>query len=197
MIIIIDGYNFLKSITGAKFITDHQMQTWIGQFETYQKKRKNRVLIVLDAGPSFYPSCEKIRSIEICYSGQHQTADDWIKVWLDKNKQKDVLLVSSDREIRAWAHQVGVVSISSQDFYKIFKEVLQEHEIIEQASDLTLYKTKEYESSDFYLDALMESASLDLSLIASKEDDKDQDFLRSNKKVSKSDKSLLKKIDKI
>ena len=74
---------------------------------------------------------------------------------------------------------------------------MQEHEIIEQASDLTLYKTKEYESSDFYLDALMESASLDLSLIESKEDDKDQDFLRSNKKVSKSDKSLLKKIDKI
>jgi len=201
MIILVDGYNFLKSITGTKFINDRQMNDWLSKFEQYMQKRANRVLLVFDAGPSFFASCEKVGSVEVCYAGQHQTADDWIKVWLEKNNQKDILLVSSDREIRFWAHQLGVVSISSQDFYKIFNEVLQEQQIIEKVPDFTLYKIKKNESNelmDEYLDKLMESAYFDIESFESKyEQDAQEQSVIHNKKVSKSDKALLKKIDKI
>lgn len=200
MIIIIDGYNFLKSITGTKFITEQQMHSWMETFEEYRKKRANKILMVFDAGPSYFPSCENIGSIEVCYAGQYQTADDWIKSWLEKNRQKDLLLVSSDREIRSWAQQMGVISLSSQDFYKLFKEALQESLYVQKIADLTLYKTKEesFDDEDQSLDELMHAASLNLGLAGNKYDkDQDEVVVKTNKKISKSDKSLLKKIDKI
>jgi hypothetical protein len=188
----------LKSITGTKFITDHQMRDWIAKFEQYMQKRANKVLLIFDAGPSFFASCEKIGSVEVCWAGQHQTADDWIKSWLEKNNQKDILLVSSDREIRSWAHLLKVVSISSQDFYKIFHEVLQEQEHKEQVPDFRAYKTKCDEPSDEFLDALMGSVRIDIQLVGNKyQQDEQEQSLGNTKKVSKSDKSLLKKIYKI
>jgi predicted RNA-binding protein with PIN domain len=198
MIILIDGYNFLKSITGTKFINEHQMRNWLSKFDLYVQKRANKILIVFDAGPSFFPSCEKTGSVDVCYAGQYQTADDWIKAWLEKNNQKDILLVSSDREVRTWAHQLGVVSINSQDFYKLFNDVLHEKQVTEKASDFVIYKIKKDEPSDDSLDRLMESAAYDIEAMGNKhQPDEEIRTVVHNKKVSKRDKSLLKKIDKV
>lgn len=195
MIILIDGYNFLKSITGTKFITDHQLHSWLMLFDQYMHKKPNKILIVFDAGPSFFASCEQEGSVEVCYAGQHQTADDWIKSWLEKNNQKDILLVSSDREIRNKAQELGVTSISSQDFYKVFKEALKKQEHVEKFSDFAVYKTKENEDSDEYLDGLMLAAAKDIKFINHKHPE--VGIVGQGKKISKKDKFLLKKIDKV
>ncbi len=198
MIIIIDGYNFLKSITGTKFISESQMHQWINYFQKYLFFRGNQIIVVFDAGPSFFQSNDRYGSVDVWYAGQDQTADDWIKNWLTKNKQKDILLVSSDREIRDWADSLSVVSLSSQDFYKILHNVVQEEELEQKVQIQSLHKTKENEQSDSYLDNLMEVGSRNIVSIY-KENEYTQDIERTpkNKQNSRSDKAVLRKINKI
>jgi predicted RNA-binding protein with PIN domain len=198
MIIIIDGYNFLKSITGTKFISESQMREWINYFQKYLFFRGNQIIMVFDAGPSFFESNDRHGSVDVWYAGQHQTADDWIKNWLTKNKHKDILLVSSDREIRDWADSLSVVSLSSQDFYKILHSVVKEEELEQKIQMQSLHKTKENEAADTYLDNLMEIGSRNIVSVY-KENEYTQDIERTpkNKQDSKSDKAVLRKINKI
>ena len=198
MIIVIDGYNFLKSITGTKFISETQMRDWINYFEKYIYFRGNQIMVALDAGPYLFASFEKHGAIEVWYAGQHQTADDLIKNWLTKHKQKDVLLVTSDREVRDFADDLGVVSISSQEFYKILDSVIDEEEHQQEIQMQSLHKTKQAESSDVYLDNLMEMGSRDIVSVY-KENEYTQEMERTSKSkhTPKSDKAFLKKINKI
>jgi predicted RNA-binding protein with PIN domain len=198
MIIIIDGYNFLKSITGTKFISDVQMHQWISYFQKYLSFRGNQIVIVFDAGPSFFESHDKHGSVEVWYAGQYQTADDWIKKWLTKNRHKDILLVSSDREIRDWADSLSVVSLSSQEFYQILHNVVQEEELEQKVQMQSLHKTKEDEAVDTYLDNLMEMGSRSIVSVY-KENEYTQGVERTpkHKKNSRTDRVVLKKINKI
>ena len=104
-------------------------------------------------------------------------------------------MVSSDREIRNKAQELGVTSISSQDFYKVFKEALKKQKKIEHLSDFAVYKTKKNEDSDEYLDSLMESAAKDIKFTGHKH--LEVEITPQSKKISKKDKFLLKKIDKV
>ncbi|MBI2345129.1 NYN domain-containing protein [Candidatus Dependentiae bacterium] len=198
MIIVIDGYNFLKSITGTKFIPESQMLDWINYFQKYIYYRGNQIIVALDAGPYLYESYQRYGAVEVWYAGQYQSADDWIKNWLNKNKQKDILLVSSDREIRSCANDLGLVSISSQEFYDILDTVLQEQEHKQEIQMQSLHKTKQDDVSDLYLDSLMEMNSRSMVSVH-KENEYTQDIKRTskNKKNSKSDRNFLKKINKI
>ena len=199
MIIVIDGYNFLKLVIGTTFVSDSQMSYWINYFQDYVDYRGNKIIIVLDAGPYTFQSYQKHGSVDVWYSGQYQTADDWIKNWLLKNKHKDILLVSSDREIRDFADGLNIVSIVSQEFYKIVDNLIEESkkEYIKESSQVFI-KTKGYESSDRYLDSLMEMGSRDIVSVY-KENDYTQKVDRNSKskQESKIDKIFLKKINKI
>ncbi len=198
MIIVIDGYNFLKSITGTKFIPEAEMKDWIGYFQHYVSYRGNQVIVVFDAGPSFFESYDKQGNVDVWYAGQHQTADDWIKKWLGKNNNKDVLLVSSDREIRKWADELAVISISSQDFYTILNTVLAEQDYHPKIQIQSLYKTKQNEASDIYLDSLMEIGSRNVVSVYKEIEYTDPiQRIPKNKQNSKVDRAFLKKINKI
>ena len=198
MIIIIDGYNYLKSTTGSKFISDGQMREWIHALEKYVYYRGNQIIVVFDAGPYLFASSDRYGSVEVWYAGQYQTADDWIKAWLLKNKEKDLLLVSSDREIRNCADGLNLVSISSQEFFKIFNAVLEQEEHQEDILIQSVHKTKKDENSDDYLDHLMEAGSRSIVSVH-KENEYTHGIQRTSKdkRTSKSDKFFLKKINKI
>lgn len=198
MIIMIDGYNFLKSITGTKFISEQQMRDWISYFEKYIGYKGNKVIVVFDAGPYLFASSDRYGAVEVWYAGQHQTADDWIKKWLSKNKEKDILLVSSDREIRDCAENLDVVSISSQDFYQLLDDLIEEQEHQQDIQMQSLHKTKQAEVSDAYLDNLMEVGSRNIvSVYKENEYTHETGRVSKNKQTSKADKVFLRKINKI
>jgi len=198
MIIIIDGYNFLKSITGTKFISECQMRYWINYFEKYIYYRGNQVIVALDAGPYLFASSESHGAVDVWYAGQHQTADDWIKAWLTKNRHKDILLVTSDRQVRDCAENLGIVSISSQDFYKILQTVVEGQEHQEEMWLQSLHKTKNNEPNDAYLDNLMDQGSRNIvSIYKENEYTHPIDRTSQNKQKSKSDKAFLRKINKV
>ena len=198
MIIIIDGYNYLKSATGTKFVSEDKMREWIHALEKYVYYRGNHIIVVFDAGPYLFASSDRYGSVEVWYAGQYQTADDWIKTWLLKNREKDLLLVSSDREIRNCADRLNLVSISSQEFFKIFNAVLEQQEDEHEIHTQSVYKTKQDELSDDFLDHLMEVGSRNI-VSAHKENEYTHEThrLSKDKHTSKLDKFFLKKINKI
>jgi len=173
------------------------MLDWIVAFQKYIHLRGNEVVLVFDAGPSFYPTIERHGAVEVVYAGQHQTADDFLKSWLVKKQDCDVLLVTSDREIRSWADTLHVASVSSQDFNRLFVDVMKHEQRQQVVLQQTMYKTKVHKVSDAALDDLMELGSRDLVGSNIKTEYEGVFRVRDGKKVSKADRSIMKKINKI
>lgn len=199
MVIIIDAYNYIKSISAQHFADERAIASWIAIFQNYTRLRGNKVILVFDAGPSYFQTKESYGSVQVVYAGHQRTADDVIKDWMQENAETDALLVTSDRQIRDFGQRFAIISISSFDFHKVFSSVMQEEEHSEQVLQETVYKIKKNERSDNdELDRLMEEGSRHLvaGLIKS---DHDQSVMRirDGKKASKVDKHAMKKINKI
>ncbi len=172
----------------------------MGKFQQYMFYKNNRIIVVFDAGPFFYPSCQWHGAVEVWYAGQDQTADDFLKKWLTKHQGLDVLLVSSDREVRNWAQALQLSSISSQDFYTLFSDSLKQEEKSLVLLQQTMHKTKAEEHIDAQLDLLLEQSSRNLVLEVVKNEyneDNSKVRIRNGKKTSKIDKAILRKINKI
>ncbi len=198
MIIIIDAYNFLKSISAHKQVGDSVIQSWIATFQKYMKLRKNKVILVFDAGPFFNQSKEMHGGVEVVYAGQSQTADDVLKIWLERNASLDILLVTSDRQIRNHALNLGAVSISSQDFFRVFNIVMKEQEQVEHHFQATIHKVNRADQEmNQDLDLLMERSSRNLIAHDLKNEYDEDVRVKSSFKMSKSDREIMKKIDKI
>lgn len=119
MLIIIDAYNVLKQTLPSRDISDRKRTKFIMQMAAYAKLRKHTVVVVFDGGPYHWPSRGHEHGILVIYSGARQTADKVIQDYVQENKNKKPLLVSSDRELCAWVSQEGVISIGSLEFCNI------------------------------------------------------------------------------
>ena len=197
MIIVIDAYNYIKSISSDRFVDESVVNRWIATFQNYVALRGNKVVLVFDAGPSFYPTTENHGDVQVLYAGQRQTADDVLKIWVERHATQDILLVTSDRQIRDHAQNFQVVSMSSQDFHKIFSNVIKQEHTREQVMQQTIHKTKTDESDDQSLDRLMEQGSRGLVAASHKNEYDTVVRVRNGTKASKADKQAMKKIDKI
>lgn len=195
MTIIIDAYNFIKHISGKTFVSDKEIYDWIQMFKEYVLLKNNRIVLVFDAGPGIYQSNDVFGNVTIIYSGQKQSADDVIKNWLMKWQNIETLLVTSDREIRNFAADLDVLSVASDDFYKIFNRVMQQEIYYEQKVMHTLHKVSDVQSLE--LDELMEKSSRFLGQDSTPRDDFGSIRIRNGKKIAKQDKRILKKLEKI
>lgn len=195
MIILIDAYNLFKTVLHSKFVQKTERLIFLQLFEKYATMRSHEIILVFDGGSDAYELIDKYNLIKIYYSGYKQTADDLIKIKLKLLKGQDVLLVTSDRDIRQFAQQCSIESIGSQEFYKILQNVMKRKEQQKIVIVQNVYKTSD--NDDIELDSLMEMGSRKL---VTKEQDKEVKFVMQNgfkKYDSKKDKKLLKKIVKI
>lgn len=197
MIIVIDAYNYIKSVTSERFIDESSINRWISTFQDYVRLRGNKVVLVFDAGPFFYQTTENHGGVQVIYAGQRQTADDALKIWVERHVGQDILLVTSDRQVRDHAQNLQVVSISSQDFYKVFNSLMRQEHHYEQKMTQTIHKTKQNEQVDFDLDRLMEQASRNLVAAVDKNEYDIPVRVRDGTKACKADKQIMKKINKI
>lgn len=111
MIIVIDGYNLLKTLYGVSTVTERQKKGYLEQLKRYAVKRKHRIVVIFDGGYYDYPLLEKQGKISIIYSGTRQNADQVIQVYLSDNKDKDILLVTNDIELINYAKKLAIISI--------------------------------------------------------------------------------------
>ena len=195
MVIVIDAYNYIKHVSATSFVPESEIIDWIDRFKEYADKRHNQVILVFDAGPGDYKSSDRFGDVIVMYSGQMQSADDVIKDWLSDRRGQDILLVTSDREICDYANRIDIVSVGSQDFYRIFEHVMGQEEEYEQQVAQAIHKTTEQELEG--LDKLMEVGSRNLVKEQIHRDETMDIRVRNGKKASREDKRLLRKIEKI
>lgn len=189
MIIIIDGYNLLKQLHVGMYIQEETRQQLLKLFGAYQKKRGHTLIVIFDGGQAFWPIQEEKSGVSVVYAGINKTADDYIKNFITEFYDQDLLLVSSDRELNHWADKHGVVSLNSIPFFQIVKASLESNVQYKKPANLV----KISGSDDPILDMLME----DSTVIMKDEDMPRNSEHRLNKDISKLERLLRKKLEKL
>ncbi len=194
MNIIIDGYNLLKQVCKKKEITERERSRF-GQFAaSYATKKKHTIYIIYDGGPFDRPTSEKRGSVITVYSGRRSTADDVIKTYIDEKILKDMLIVTTDRQLTNYAAHAHIPSLDSLDFYGFMQGLaskIQERVGFKKVSG-EAHKLHEEEVSP-ELDALMQEAA---SVLLYKREE-DEEKAKKGQKPSKKERialALLKKL---
>jgi|GEM_PF-418984 predicted RNA-binding protein with PIN domain len=201
MIIIIDAYNYLKNILHVSFVEEAQINVCIREYIHYAAMRNNQILLVFDAGPYDQITYKNVgKNVVVYYSGSWCSADDVIKDLVLKKRQEDILLVTSDREICAFADMHDIVSIGVLDFHEIWRVVMKSCKKVQARYSNEVVKTSTNE--DAYIDYIMELGSRTLvpkddAWHTKAEQAVAIEMIVYDKKISKLDKKLLKKLNKI
>lgn len=193
MIIVVDAYNLLHAMPSyKKTLTDQERIRFVKQLGAYGRRKGHKMVVVFDGGRFEWPNKEKLHSVYVVYSGIHESADDYIKEYLHLHRAQEILLVSSDREINRVADHLSIASINSFDFYQLLKEALQEKGSVSGGSEDIVKMTDETNSA---IDELMMNAAKNMP---TKADDLVVGTARAGeKKLSKHDRVLLKKLHKL
>jgi len=156
MVLLIDGYNVLKQVFYDRKVGRQERKDFIAQLGAYGKKKQHKVVLVFDGGPYERDWQEKVAGVYVIYSGTLESADDYIKRYLKKNKELDLLLISSDRELRSAAARCGIESMRSHEFYKAVQDALKSG-AGKTAKESDIVKLSE--DQDLELDELMREGS--------------------------------------
>ena len=195
MIIVIDGYNLLKLLHG-KETDDVHKRSFISLMGRYIKRRNHKVIVVFDAGPCRYPMHEKYHGIQVIYSGEYKTADDVIIQFVDENKQKEMLVVTRDREIISAIKGFDKEAMNPMDFYKTVQNVFEMSQKKKRAQYGDVKKTSEDSTDD--LDSLMIEASMMKDVYSHSDEDDIIDYHKPKGNASsKKNKKFQKIVDKL
>lgn len=193
MIIVVDAYNVVKQIVNKKEITDSERTAFLNQMQNYARQRKHSMIIVFDGGPTQWPSQEAMGKLRVVYSGYQDNADTYIKDYLTNHRDRDLFLVSSDRELRDAADRLHIPWIDAMSFYKIVQERMREQPARKKVgAPGPVVKTATTHEPE--LDELMQEAT---QYIEHKEEDGPPARQTSKEKVPKKKRMLMRKIDKL
>lgn len=195
MIIIVDAYNLLRALPPhGRTISESERNKFFAEVGRYGRRKGHKMVVVFDGGPYEWTYKERVNGVHVVYSGVHETADDYIKGYLDTVRAKDVLLVSSDRELNAWACKLDIPSIGSFQFYQLMQEALRSGEFKKDVAEGEAVKITEQKDEE--IDKIMQEASKVVSL-------KSEDMVRGRQelprkgKPGKNERKLLKKLKKL
>lgn len=117
--IIIDGYNLLRFVQAAETdspLSDFQMCHIIGR---YLRATRQKGQVVFDGiGPPYKNDFHKISGLKVYFSGRAADADSVIRKKINASSApKNLMIVSSDREIRGSARARKAGSVKSDEFW--------------------------------------------------------------------------------
>jgi len=121
--VIIDGYNLLHASPNMSVrreeLLENARNRLIEKLSNYKRQKNVSISIIFDGWKNGMPiqNQELSRGIKIIYSKLGEKADDVIKR-LIANSSEEIVVVSSDREIRDFAEKHSTVSLSSSEFEK-------------------------------------------------------------------------------
>ena len=195
MIIVVDAYNLLRAVPPyKKTITDKERVQFIAQLSAYGRRKGHKVVIVFDGGPHEWPFKENMKTVLVVYSGIHESADDYIKEYIDIHKAKDLMLVSSDSELNRYAARLNIPSIDSSTFHQLLMQELsaRQSSVAVQSNDQVVIMHDSAES----IDAIMMEASKNVP-VKSEDFVVQKDRAARSEHVSKQERALLKKLNKL
>lgn len=191
MILLIDAYNVIKMALGKHHIRDDERVQFIVDLSRYSKKKSLTLIAVFDGGPTAWPSKDIVKGITVVHSGTKESADDYIKHYLVTHKGRDILMISSDRELCEWASRQGVPSLDALEFYSLMRLALQKPKEDSTLHGTRVVKTTQEEHPE--LDMLMEQ-----EIVGGKvEEVAGRATKREGKQLSKIDRLLFEKMKKL
>ena len=195
MILLIDAYNLLKQLFGQE-ISKRQRVTYIRNLNAYAKIKHHSIVLVFDGGFFDYPIREKQGSVLSIDAGKNRTADELIMEYIDKHKAKDMVLVSSDRELINYASKHDIVAVDSRVFDRYVQQALEKPQEQMVPTSQKAHKIHP-EYNDEELDALMQEASQ--MVVQKPEDDttNKQVSRRKSSKLSKKERKIMAKLKKL
>ncbi len=115
---ILDGYNLLKQDEHLALLNFQAGRVaFLRQIETQnlQGSASNQVTVVFDG--QLGGSRERYSvGIDVVYTAG-ETADDWIKRFVeDSQTPKNIVVVTDDRDIRRWVRSLGAVIMGAREF---------------------------------------------------------------------------------
>lgn len=158
MKVIVDAYNVLYAMVKTDRVNENERKHFIGLLAAYAKRKKNKVIVVFDAGPFLFPSTEQQKGITVKYSGPNDSADDIIMRYIKKHQGQSMMLASSDRELCLAAQYYAVESVTAQDFHAL----LVEYQMDKAPLKKTDQAIKISSDSDEMVDALMRQTRVPL-----------------------------------
>jgi len=209
VIVIIDGYNLLKQVfnkvKGKLDIFRDQLVKELSFYKKIKNEEIKEIIVVFDGGLSLHSERQIQNGVVVIFSGQKKSADDWIFEYVQKNANKELLLISKDNELKFRCSKFNVDAIDVFDFYDIVLNTItvQASKDFEKNND-TIHK---YESDDYIygqledfssknnkaLDILMSHADLEFKKAEIDEKHK----IPKSFKVAKKEKRIYKKIKKL
>lgn len=122
---IIDGNNLIGCSPDISLEDKNSRSEIIAIVKKYQKKKKSKVIVVFDGEPDTFSNEENpTEKIVVKYPPIGESADDEIKRILEGYTYfRDVVLVTSDRELKDVAKKKGAKVINSIEFYYELKRV--------------------------------------------------------------------------
>ena len=129
MYILVDGYNLIRQ---SDFLRRYERRSLeagrlalMSKLADYKRKKGHRITVVFDGWKNGSAQEERDRhgNIEIIYSRQGERADDVIKRITDQTAE-ETIVVSSDREIAAYATRQGKTALSSPEFEAIMNRAI-------------------------------------------------------------------------
>ncbi len=192
MILVVDAYNVLKQATGVTYSSDKEREHFIHQLARYAKIKGHTIVLVFDGGPSTWPSKEQVQGISVIYVGTRMTADDYIKKYLQEQRGKEIVLVSSDRSLCSWAAQLYVESIEAMVFYGLMQHTVHDAQQPVGNKRSSVIKTTLRENPE--LDALMEQVGEAVPL---KQEENGMQRKRTAQQLPKNERRMVKKIKKL
>lgn len=193
MQLLIDGYNLLKKIKHSAHISDKERRNFIKKLNNYAHTKNLELIIVFDAGPYSWPMCEKVsKLLEVVYSGVQESADDYIKKYVEAHKNRDILLITSDRELVTHARRHGIDALGSHEFADFLHA--NESPVMHGGSIHNQRAHKMIHSAHKELDFLMEKLFVPQLI---EENEADLKYGKNKNKLSKIERKVLKKIKKL
>ncbi len=192
MQIIIDGYNLIKQLFNVSKVSEKKRDTYVQQLINKAQSKGHTLVIVFDGGSYGFPTREKQGRHLVMYSGYRESADDVIKKYASDNRHLELLVVTSDREIRNFVHNLGMQTLDSPSFDKLFsQETTTELQRLSMTSNAPTTKTSADENQE--LDDLMR----EVTDVMDKDDAPKTSRQSSARKPSKKEKKKQKKLSKL
>lgn len=193
MIIIIDAYNVLKQVSRTTFVEKKERTAFLKKLADYAHQKHHTIIVVFDAGEYDRTTQRNYQGITVMYSGAHASADDVIKKLFMNYPPTTIVLVSSDRELCAYAGNFGIVSIDSHEFYRLLdqKDTAPRVTVVK---SLNVPKKRAGHISSPATDTLMQEAS---SVIMYKDEQEAPIKKSVGKVLSKKEKKMLTVVKKL
>lgn len=195
MIVLLDAYNILKQTQPTREISDAQRRAFIDRVERYAHARDHAVFIVFDGGTGRFPSKSNRGPVQVIYSGTQQSADDVVKRLCAEYAQKQVVVVSSDRQVCAYASLKGAVCLDADLWESVLAGARENVSPVALVKDTGVAHKRPGHESTAELDALMQQASSQMMVKA--EDDHEVCRKSAKQTLSKAEKQLKKLVKKL